>query len=167
MLLRRLFNARRFASSHAGRVKSPVTEALWNLRNAQAGKGKIDEPEEEPSHLVAKTPAESAVELTYAFSSDPELAFRYRNAFGFVRMGIVLEDLDAMAGSIAFKHADDENPHTRPLLLVTASVDEIELKQKMSLDRDIVLRGQVGERPNPNPKPYNPNPNQNPFSLQP
>ena len=55
----------------------------------------------------------------------------------------ILEDLDATAGNIAHSHADDNNPGTRPLNIVTASVDRIDLLDKMSPDRDMVLRGGV------------------------
>jgi acyl-coenzyme A thioesterase 9 len=36
-----------------------------------------------------------------------------------------LLQLDALAGTIAFKHCDDNNPRSRPLLIVTASIDRV------------------------------------------
>jgi len=100
-------------SSHAGKVKSPVTAALWNLRKEQASEHAVQQQQQQqqggahrdhtqgqssssmggvaaPGFLVHKAPAASAVDVVYNFSSDKELAFRYSNAFGFVRMGTVL-----------------------------------------------------------------------------
>lgn len=135
---------RGLAGSSAGIVKSPMTEALWKLREEQSD---ITDTESigtsDPTHLITKKPSESAVTIEYPFSTDEELRFRYSNAFGFIRMGIILEDLDAMAGSIAFMHADDANPATRPLVLVTASVDKIELSRPILMDEDAEMHGQV------------------------
>ncbi len=54
-----------------------------------------------------------------------------------------LEDLDALAGNVAFWHADDGLPATSPLALVTASVEEIRVLRQMDVQSDIVLSGQV------------------------
>ena len=43
----------------------------------------------------------------------------YVDAFGNVLIGKLFEDLDALAGNVAFSHCDDNNPLTRPLSLVT------------------------------------------------
>ena len=43
------------------------------------------------------------------------------------------EDLDSLAGNIAFKHCDDDDITTRPQLLVTASVDRVKLRRKLRL----------------------------------
>ena len=58
-------------------------------------------------------------------------------------MGRVLEDLDSLAGNIAFQHCDDSNRTTRPQLLVTASVDRVRLLRQLRLDRDVILSGAV------------------------
>ena len=47
--------------------------------------------------------------------------------WGRIRSGLLFEDLDALAGNVAFLHADDDDVGTRAPLLVTASVDEIRL----------------------------------------
>jgi len=60
-----------------------------------------------------------------------------------IRFGKILEDLDACAGNIAFKHADDGNPKTRPLTIVTASVDHISLLHKLHADRDMKMEGAI------------------------
>ena len=43
----------------------------------------------------------------------------YVDALGNVLTGKLFEDLDALAGNIAYSHCDDNNPLTRPLTLVT------------------------------------------------
>lgn len=48
------------------------------------------------------------------------------NGMGQLRIGKLLEDLDAFAGTIAYKHCDDGDEGTAPLTLVTASCDRID-----------------------------------------
>ena len=60
-----------------------------------------------------------------------------------LRIGRMFEDLDALAGNIAFNHCDDNCSETIPHLLVTASVDKISLGKRPSLQEDMVLRGAV------------------------
>ena len=48
---------------------------------------------------------------------------RYSNPWGNLRVGRIFEDLDALAGNIAFQHCDDGDSDTIPPLLVTASGD--------------------------------------------
>ena len=49
----------------------------------------------------------------------------YVDAFGNVLTGKLFEDLDALAGNVAFLHCDDNNPLTRPLSLVTGTSTSI------------------------------------------
>mmetsp|Transcript_15031 Transcript_15031/g.16718 ORF Transcript_15031/g.16718 Transcript_15031/m.16718 type:complete len:323 (+) Transcript_15031:744-1712(+) len=51
--------------------------------------------------------------------------------------------MDAMAGNVAHMHADDANPVTRPLTIVTASLARIDLLNKLLPDRDLKLSGRV------------------------
>eukprot|EP01007_Sphenomonas_quadrangularis_P003763 NODE_810_length_1157_cov_152.651625_g655_i0.p2 GENE.NODE_810_length_1157_cov_152.651625_g655_i0~~NODE_810_length_1157_cov_152.651625_g655_i0.p2 ORF type:complete len:315 (-),score=79.78 NODE_810_length_1157_cov_152.651625_g655_i0:32-976(-) len=54
----------------------------------------------------------------------------------------MLEDMDALAASVAHKHAES-GEGSKPLMMVTASVDRIELKRPWpSLQHDLVLHGQ-------------------------
>ncbi len=53
-----------------------------------------------------------------------------------IRLGKVLEDLDAFAGGVAYSHSDGFS-HDRPLTIVTASVDKISLKERPPLDKDL------------------------------
>ncbi|CAH1417963.1 unnamed protein product [Lactuca virosa] len=68
---------------------------------------------------------------------------QYRDPWNEVRIGKLLEDLDALAGTISVKHCSDEDSMTRPLLLVTASVDKMVLKKTISVDGDLKMGGSV------------------------
>uniref|UniRef100_A0A803KTR8 HotDog ACOT-type domain-containing protein n=1 Tax=Chenopodium quinoa TaxID=63459 RepID=A0A803KTR8_CHEQI len=59
------------------------------------------------------------------------------------RWGKMLEDLDALAGTISYKHCSNPDGMTRPILLVTASVDKILLKKPIRIDADLSLVGAV------------------------
>ena len=138
--------ARRASSSAslAGATKSPVTEHLWRMRaEAAATQGGDSEDLTSPEHLLEKSGADSSVAITYGFTSDDALREKYANAWGYIRMGVLLEDLDALAGTVAFNHCDDANPATRPLLIVTACVDQISILRPLRMTHDIELSGQV------------------------
>lgn len=138
-----------FGSEFAAVHKSTITAQLWGERQALKDKTVISSGsyrqwlEEVPDHLVIKRPDESASSAVYAFDRDRQLRDQYINAFGGIRFGVLFEDMDALAGNIAFKHADDNNPKTRPLLLVTASVDQINLLRSVPMDHALRLAGRV------------------------
>ncbi|KAL9681221.1 hypothetical protein QQ045_013002 [Rhodiola kirilowii] len=127
-----------------GMYHSPVTNALWEARSNVLEKSD-DAPSEAISQggLTMKTPSSRRTSISYKFSSDPVLREQYRNPWNQIRMGKVVEDLDALAGTISFKHCCNEDRTTRPLLLVTASVDKIVLKKPISVDRDLNISGAV------------------------
>ncbi|KDP35138.1 hypothetical protein JCGZ_10672 [Jatropha curcas] len=58
-------------------------------------------------------------------------------------MGKLVEDLDALAGTISYKHCCNEDGITRPILLVTASVDRMVLKKPIRVDADLKIVGAV------------------------
>lgn len=123
---------------------SPVTSALWEAR-AQIFERLLDPPKDAPpqSELLTKTPSQSRTSIRYNFSSDYILREQYRDPWNEVRIGKLLEDLDALAGTISVKHCSDVDSTTRPLLLVTASVDKIVLKKPISVDIDLKIVGSV------------------------
>jgi acyl-coenzyme A thioesterase 9 len=93
-----------------------------------------------------KTPCESETKVEYPFSTNGLLAESYRNPWGKMRIGRLLEDLDALAGNIAFYHVrqHDENGQYVHPLIVTASVDRIQLrKPSPDVTQDQVLSGRV------------------------
>ncbi|KXZ55226.1 hypothetical protein GPECTOR_3g368 [Gonium pectorale] len=57
-----------------------------------------------------------------------------------MRLGRLLEDLDSLAGNVAFEHC--YTGRGLPLL-VTAAVDEISLRHPLQLERDVMVHGQV------------------------
>ncbi|XP_020598477.1 acyl-coenzyme A thioesterase 9, mitochondrial [Phalaenopsis equestris] len=127
-----------------GMYHSPVTNALWEARSSIFER-LLDPSIEGPpqSELIMKTPAQSRTSIVYNFSTDYILREQYRDPWNEVRIGKLLEDLDALAGTIAVKHCADDDSTTRPLLLVTASVDKMVLKKPLCVDKDLKMSGAV------------------------
>ncbi|KAH7685106.1 Acyl-CoA hydrolase protein [Dioscorea alata] len=127
-----------------GMYHSPVTNALWEARSSIFER-LLDESRDGPpqSQLLTKTPSQSRTSIVYGFSSDYILREQYRDPWNEVRIGKLLEDLDALAGTISVKHCSDDDSTTRPLLLVTASVDKMVLKRPIQVDTDVKISGAV------------------------
>ncbi|KAF9663070.1 hypothetical protein SADUNF_Sadunf17G0000300 [Salix dunnii] len=124
-----------------GMYHSPVSNALWEARSRI-----FEEPNDSgtsETELVAKSPSKSRTSICYKFSSDYILREQYRNPWNKIRMGKMVEDLDALAGTISYKHCYNDDGSTRPLLLVTASVDRIVLKKPILVDADLTIDGAV------------------------
>lgn len=90
-----------------------------------------------------RAPRESRTRVEYRFGSDLVLREQYRNPWNEIRMGKVVEDLDALAGTISYKHCCVNDGMIRPLILVTASVDRIVLKNPIRVDTDLRIEGAV------------------------
>ncbi|XP_072998656.1 acyl-coenzyme A thioesterase 2, chloroplastic [Typha latifolia] len=127
-----------------GMYHSPVTNALWEARSSIFER-LLDQSKDGPpqTELLTKTPSQSRTIIIYNFSSDYILREQYRDPWNEVRLGMLLEDLDALAGTIAVKHCSDDDSTTRPLLLVTASVDKMVLKKPIRVDTDLKIAGAV------------------------
>ncbi|KAI7738410.1 hypothetical protein M8C21_021540 [Ambrosia artemisiifolia] len=127
-----------------GMYHSPVTAALWETRS-KIFERLLDPPKDAPpqSELLTRTPSQSRTTILYNFSTDYILREQYRDPWNEVRIGKLLEDLDALAGTISVKHCSDDDSMTRPLLLVTASVDKMVLKKTISVDCDLKMAGAV------------------------
>ncbi|KAF8393823.1 hypothetical protein HHK36_020021 [Tetracentron sinense] len=127
-----------------GMYHSPVTNALWEARSSIFER-LLDPPIDAPpqSELLTKTPSQSRITIFYNFSSDYILREQYRDPWNEVRIGKLLEDLDALAGTISVKHCSDDDSTTRPLLLVTAAVDKMVLKKSIRVDTDLKISGAV------------------------
>ncbi|KAI3470322.1 hypothetical protein Pfo_026985 [Paulownia fortunei] len=127
-----------------GMYHSPVTNALWEARSSIFER-LSNSPESAPpqSELITKTPSKSRTSILYKFSSDYILREQYRNPWNEIRLGKLLEDLDALAGTISFKHCSSEDSSTRPLILVTASVDKMVLRKPIRVDTDLTIVGAV------------------------
>ena len=69
----------------------------------------------------------SYCEILLPFASSPELLENYTNASGGIRTGLLMEHLDSLAGSIAYKHMlgpeAKELPADADFYVVTASVE--------------------------------------------
>lgn len=96
-----------------------------------------------PAVPLSKRMQDSYVEGFLRFTTDPTAREDYINSFGGLRLGKLLEDLDALSGAIAYKHCDDQDHRTLPLAIVTASVDRIDLLNTLDIDRDMKLSGHV------------------------
>ena len=107
-------SARRPLSLWPGMYHSPVTNALWEARSSifermmDAGSGgggaATSADEQRPqTELLVKTPAQSRTSIVYKFATDDILREQYRDPWNEVRIGKLLEDLDALAGTIAVK----------------------------------------------------------------
>lgn len=88
-------------------------------------------------------------EITLPFASSPELLEQYTNAYGGLRTGMLMEHLDSLAGSIAYKHVLGPEVETlgriqeRGLYFVTASVERLDMLAPLLPVRDVRLSGQV------------------------
>ena len=111
-------------------TRTHVTKELWRerLRKAESGKAATKLSEK----LVPRAPQTHTA--VYVWESDEDMREMYRqHGRGAVRMGRILEDLDSLAGNIAFFHADDDDDTTKTPQLVTASVDRVRLNRPLSL----------------------------------
>ncbi|CDY70798.1 BnaCnng69840D [Brassica napus] len=133
---------RRPISLWPGMYHSPVTNALWEARRNmfETPTGGEDASR---SELTAKTPSRSRTSILYKFSSDFVLREQYRNPWNEIRTGKLVEDLDALAGTISFKHCSSGDGSARSMILVTASVDRIIMKRPIRVDADLSIVGAV------------------------
>ncbi|TEB22448.1 Thioesterase/thiol ester dehydrase-isomerase [Coprinellus micaceus] len=92
---------------------------------------------------------DSYAELVLPFGSSAETLERYINASGGIRTGKLMENLDSLAGSIAYKHmlgpsVESLGPiEDRGFYIVTASVDRLDMMSPLDPKRDLRLSGQV------------------------
>lgn len=88
---------------------------------------------------------ESKCELFFPFAGEAgaPLVDQYINYFGELRLGKLMEDMDAMAGAIAYKHCQHVCSIDNPLTIVTASVDKIHLLKTLSPSQNLRMTGNV------------------------
>ncbi|KAK2462511.1 hypothetical protein APHAL10511_005481 [Amanita phalloides] len=105
---------------------------------------KNEEPQSPPRKMN-----DSYSELILPFGSDPQLLEQYTNASGGIRMGKLMEHLDSLAGSIAYKHMLGPSVetlgqiHERGFYIVTASVERLDMLVPLDPKQDLRLGGQV------------------------
>lgn len=119
--------------------KTPITAQLWKMRQIDNQADKLIATA--PQKVLSKTTDQSKLSLCYNFTKDPHLRDLYIDHTGNILIGKLLEDLDALAGNIANKHCCDEDPLSKRLSLVTASVDEIVQRHPISINDDLILTG--------------------------
>ncbi|OIW10149.1 hypothetical protein TanjilG_27900 [Lupinus angustifolius] len=131
-------------SQWPGMFHSPATHALWEARSSifenPVNGNAVSSSQIKP---IPKAPSRSRTSIFYNFSFDHILREQYRNPWNHIRMGKLVEDFDALAGTIAFKHCSNEDGTVMPLLLVTASVDRMVLKKPIHIDADLTIVGAV------------------------
>lgn len=123
--------------------RTTITKQLWEKRKEYFSYKNDEELLSNDRDIIIKTTKESFNEIYYPFESDKNLMSEYIGDDGYVQFGKILEDLDSMAGNIANFHSDDNNPSTRPLNIVTASLDRIDLLSKMEINNDMKMSGCV------------------------
>jgi acyl-CoA hydrolase len=91
-----------------------------------------------------KNPSDYSVEQVLALSSDPILRRRFlltdEDLRANLRFGLLLEVLDRLAEDVALPFVQRVHADAR---VVTAAVDNIQIRSTASSDRDVVLRGRI------------------------
>ncbi|RZO44655.1 MAG: hypothetical protein EVA81_05980, partial [Proteobacteria bacterium] len=90
--------------------------------------------------LITAKVTDSAIEKILPFSSDLELRERYINFFNGLRLGKLLEDLDLIAGQVAYRHTEGWE---RGMTIVTAACDRIDLLGELRSDQDLQLLASI------------------------
>ena len=102
-------------------------KAIVRQELLKQGKDITDLPQPTSLSSITKTIEDSYISVLLPFGTDIEFRNAYINRWGQLRVGKLLEEIDAFAGIIAYLHCDDNNPSTGPLTLVTASLDRLDL----------------------------------------
>lgn len=111
------------------RSKGLWTEALSDLATSEwaAESSAESSAASGKRELIPRRMHDSYCEILLPFASSPELLENYTNATGGIRTGLLMEHLDSLAGSIAYKHmlgpAVTALPKDAGFYMVTASVD--------------------------------------------
>ena len=141
------------------RHRTAVTNLIWQKRGELGSQSSASDSLAVPHSLLpsasfslfhlfsnifpSETMHDSYMVTMLPFREDESLRDDYVNVSGNLRVGKLLEDLDAFAGSVAYLHCDDLNDASRPLTIVTASVDHIFLLKTLRADRNVRMRGHV------------------------
>ncbi|KAI9504760.1 hypothetical protein BX070DRAFT_189852 [Coemansia spiralis] len=91
--------------------------------------------------LVLKRINDSVTEIYLPFKDNLALRENYINHYGGIRLGKVLQDLDSLAGAVAYKHASNDSGELAPIIFATAAVEHIDLKANLSPSRNYQLTG--------------------------
>ena len=160
-MLRAPANFRLFSSTRSVRPMASTNSALARLRGAHLERSRlmsiIWRDRSSPNTLNIpdlqrirrqsttilprgdKRMSDSFLEISLPFLEDNELRAEYISFLGGLRFGKLMEDLDALAASIAYLYCDDD-PN---LTLLTAAVDRIDLLKTFDRIANTRLRGMV------------------------
>ncbi|EAU87567.2 hypothetical protein CC1G_11876 [Coprinopsis cinerea okayama7 len=135
-------------------MRTPVlwSEALLNstMKSVPGSEGAMNaHRERKEDELVPRRMHDSYSELVIPFASNAQVLEQYINASGGVRTGKLMENLDSLAGSIAYKHMLGPDVQElgkvseRGFYIVTASVERLDMLAHLDPTRDLRLCGQV------------------------
>ncbi|EKX47624.1 hypothetical protein GUITHDRAFT_106612 [Guillardia theta CCMP2712] len=134
---------RRMLSSMVSSVRTGLTARLWQQRWDMQ---KYKQNASKMQHAFPpKRPKDSFLRAELKVRSDELVRDQYLNFRGGLRFALLLEDIDAFAGNIAFMHCNDGDPETIVPTLVTASLDRLDIHDPITLNlgQDFVLEGNV------------------------
>jgi acyl-coenzyme A thioesterase 9 len=110
------------------------------------------QPEDE-SGRPSKRPRDSFIEHVLPFATDQKLRENFVSSFGQVRFGLILEEMDSLAGRVGYKHAEGltfpkidvlhPSSSNRQTTIVTATCDRITLLRPIQIDRNLIMKGMV------------------------
>ncbi|KDR74111.1 hypothetical protein GALMADRAFT_250901 [Galerina marginata CBS 339.88] len=133
-------------------MRNPV---LWSEALLHATGKHETHPAVETPKVPTKAPLtprrmhDSYTELVLPFGTSSQLLEKYTNASGGIRFGKLMEHLDSLAGSIAYKHMLGPGVlsvgriEDHGFYIVTASVDRLDMLSPLNPARDLRLSGQV------------------------
>lgn len=135
-------------------MRSPQlwVESLRESRSSPASTPDLSGATKSTSTLPPRTMSHSYSEFILPFASDPAVLEQYTNARGGIRTGKLMEDLDSLAGGVAYKHLMEPGVSRltgslseRGFYVVTASVDRLDMLTTLTPSnvKDLRLSGQV------------------------
>ena len=117
--------------SCASSSATSIAQKLWNDRLTHKSENLSAQPSlpYDSSCIKPRPVSDSITRVHYPLTSDESFRKEYLRFDGGLRFGNILEDMDAITGSVAYLHCNDGNPDTRPLHIVTASVSHVTFRR--------------------------------------
>ncbi|KAL5478680.1 hypothetical protein ACEPAI_1957 [Sanghuangporus weigelae] len=131
------------------RSSRPWTEMLLNSMHDASEPAREMQIPQSPTELPPRYMHDSYSQIDLPFASDRQLLEQYVNAWGGIRTGKLMEHLDSLAGSIAYKHLLGPAAETvgkikeRGFYIVTAAVDRLDMLANLYPIRNLRLGGHV------------------------
>ncbi|PVG02136.1 Thioesterase/thiol ester dehydrase-isomerase [Serendipita vermifera] len=134
------------------RVPQLWVESLRASSSTGTASPAVDTSKRTTSELAPRPMHHSYSEFVLPFASDPAVLEQYTNARGGIRTGKLMEDLDALAGGVAYKHLMEPGvtqlrggTNERGFYVVTASVERLDMLTPLTPKnvKDLRLSGQV------------------------